>query len=164
VIRTGAAQGESVDVSGTRSPDRACRRRNGPSDPHGRLYRSKGVRVVRGTLLGYRFRQGVIVLARRLQDGVDLPLKTERSRRRAPLPANLLREFREDPRSFAGGLVFTWPEGEAINLSNFHRRVWRPLFKVAGIQTQTADGKVTFHSLRHSAATAARPASCRPIS
>jgi integrase len=57
-------------------------------------------------LLGVRFSdidfaKGVIVLTRQLQDGVDLPLKTERSRRRVPLPANLLREFREDPRSFA---------------------------------------------------------------
>jgi hypothetical protein len=54
------------------------------------------------------FAKGLIVLTRQLQDGVDLP------------------EFREDPRRFAGGLVFTSPEGEALNLSNFHRRVWRP--------------------------------------
>jgi integrase len=101
------------------------------------------------------FTKGVIVVTRQLQDGVELPLKTERSRRRVPLPANLLREFGEDPRRSEGGLLFTSPDGAALNLSNFHRRIWRPLLKAAGIQMQTVDGKVTFHSLRHSAATAA---------
>ena len=127
----------------------------------GRLIRMAACTGLRASeLFGVRFSdidfaKGVIVLTRQLQDGEELPLKTERSRRRVPLPANLLRELGEDPRRSAGGLLFTSPEGAALNLSNFHRRLWRPLLKSAGIQMRTAGGKVTFHSLRHSAATAA---------
>jgi integrase len=80
----------------------------------GRLIRTAACTGLRASeLFGVRFSdidftRGLIVLTRQLQDGVDLPLKTERSRRRVPLPANLLQELREDPRRFAGGLVFAY--------------------------------------------------------
>jgi integrase len=52
-------------------------------------------------------------------------------------------------------LVFFSPEGHAMNASNFHRRIWKPLLKAAGIELENERGKITFHSLRHAAATAA---------
>ena len=42
-----------------------------------------------------------------------------------------------------------------MNASNFHRRIWKPLLKAAGIELENERGKITFHSLRHAAATAA---------
>jgi integrase len=52
-------------------------------------------------------------------------------------------------------LFFVSPEGNAMNASNFHRRIWKPLLKAAGIELENERGKITFHSLRHSTATAA---------
>jgi len=52
-------------------------------------------------------------------------------------------------------LIFVSPAGNAMNASNFHRRIWKPLLRSVGIELENERGKVTFHSLRHSAATAA---------
>lgn len=101
------------------------------------------------------FATGMVSITRQLRDGQALELKTPKSRRRVPLPASLVKELREHPRRFGGGLVFLSPEGTPIILSNFHHRIWQPLVKAAGIEKVNERGRVTFHSLRHSAATAA---------
>ncbi len=73
--------------------------------------------------------------------------KTAKSRRVIYLPTiarNALLELRS-ARSEEDGFVFTSPDGTAIRKSNFIRRVFKPLLKLA----QLPD--VTFHSLRHTA-------------
>jgi hypothetical protein len=91
-----------------------------------------------------------------LQNGVASTTKTARSVRTVHVPQSVLKELREHPRRFTGGLVFTSPEGAPMHFAKFHRRTWRPLCQRAGIAMLDVQGrKVTFHSLRHTAATAA---------
>ncbi len=118
------------------------------------------------------FQTGMVSITRQLQDGVAMALKTDKSRRRVPLSAAIVKELREHPRRFGGGLVFVAPDSAdertrakriktgadpdiAMNLSNFHLRIWKPLLKTAKVERMTERGKLTFHSLRHCAATAA---------
>jgi integrase len=73
--------------------------------------------------------------------------KTAKSRRVVYLPAlarNTLLALRAS-RGGEDGFVFTSPDGTAIRKSNFIRRVFKPLLKLAGLPN------VTFHSLRHTA-------------
>jgi integrase len=124
-----------------------------------RVSASTGLRA--SELFGVRFEDidmatGEISIARQLRDGLVSTLKTARSTRTVRVPQSVLRELREHPRRFAAGLVFTSPDGAPIHLSNFHKRTWRPLCEKAGIVMLDERGrKVTFHSLRHTAATAA---------
>ena len=153
------------------------------------------------------FQRGGANVARQLQNGTVLAPKTEKSRRFVPLPPAILKTLWEHPRRSSGGLVFQSPEGNPMNASNFHRRIWHPLLERAGIEptmpeyfvgtrsepdlkasraaldeafqkgnlsqqafngqlqllqrwqlvieTRNERGKITFHSLRHSTATAA---------
>jgi integrase len=79
------------------------------------------------------------------------PPKTKESRRTIALNAKLVEALAEHLRLFPPnvhvGLVFTGPNGSPLRRSNFARRVWRPACKRVGL-----DG-VSFHSLRHTAAT-----------
>ena len=129
-------------------------------------------------LFGLRFADidmmtGDISVTRQLRDGVTSTLKTHASTRTVRVPQSVLKELREHPRRFGGGLVFVTPTSAdlevrtqrvqsgddpdtAVHLSNFHNRIWRPLCEKAGIVMLDERGrKVTFHSLRHTAATAA---------
>ena len=153
------------------------------------------------------FQRGGVNVARQLQNGAVLAPKTDRSRRFVPLAPAILKKLWEHPRRSSGGLVFLSPDGEAMNASNFHRRIWHPLLEGAGLEppmpayfvgtrsdpdlaasrealdeafrekklnreefdrqvlllkrwqaaleTRRERGKITFHSLRHSTATAA---------
>jgi integrase len=124
-----------------------------------RVSASTGLRA--SELFGIRFEDidmasGQISVARQLQNGIANTLKTAKSVRTVRVPQSVLKELREHARRFVGGLLFTSPEGGHLGLSNFHRRTWRPLCKTAGIVMLDEQGrKVTFHSLRHTAATAA---------
>ena len=163
-------------------------------------------------LFGIRFedidpKMGGVNVARQLQNGTVLAPKTEKSRRFVPLAPAIMSKLWEHPRRASGGLVFLSPEGNAMNASNFHRRIWHPLLERAGLEppiprffvgtrsepdlqasnealdeafrsgklsraglneqllllqrwqaaiaTRQERGKITFHSLRHSTATAA---------
>lgn len=73
--------------------------------------------------------------------------KTRKSRRSIHLPKLALQAL-VALRSGAGestSFVFSVPDGGALRKSNFIRRVFKPLLKLAGLPD------VTFHSLRHTA-------------
>ena len=96
-------------------------------------------------------------MIRQLQNGVALELKTEKSRRTVAVPGAILKELREHSRRFlVDEPLFVSPEGCPIQISNFHRNVWKPLLKAAGVALiDERSRRVTFTSLRHTAATAA---------
>ena len=146
-------------------------------------------------------------MTRQLQNGTVLAPKTEKSRRFVPLAPAIMKKLWEHSRRSSGRSVFLSPEGNAMNASNFHRRIWHPLLERAGLEppmpkyfvgtrsdpdlaasrqaldesfrdgklsqedfddqllllqrwqvaidTRNERGKITFHSLRHSTATAA---------
>jgi hypothetical protein len=60
--------------------------------------------------------------------------KTDRSHRFVPLAPAILQKLWEHPRRASGGLVFLSPEGKPMNASNFHRRIWHPLLRRAGME------------------------------
>jgi integrase len=73
--------------------------------------------------------------------------KTTKSRRVIYLPALALKALRahQAERQAEQGFVFTSADGAPLRKSNFIRRVFKPLLKVAELPD------VTFHSLRHTA-------------
>ncbi len=81
------------------------------------------------------FQRGGVKVARQLQNGTVLAPKTDKSRRFVPLPPTIMKKLWEHPRRSFGGLVFLSPEGQAMNASNFHRRIWHPLLERAGIES-----------------------------
>jgi len=87
--------------------------------------------------------------------------KTSRARRKVDLPVFAivaLRRHREAVSAIPhpGRLVFTSPEGEPIRRSNLHRRSFKPLLTRAKLPA------VSFHALRHSAATLQLAAGVNP--
>ncbi len=87
--------------------------------------------------------------------------KTSRARRQVDLPAFAIVALRRHREALGaiphpGLLVFTSPEGESIRRSNLHRRSFKPLLARAKLPA------VTFHALRHSAATMALAAGVNP--
>lgn len=87
--------------------------------------------------------------------------KTSRARRKVDLPGFAIVALRRH-REALGALphpellVFSSPEGEPIRRSNLHRRSFKPLLKRAKLP------EVTFHALRHTAATLALAAGVNP--
>ncbi|MGH8201039.1 MAG: hypothetical protein ACREVO_11890, partial [Steroidobacteraceae bacterium] len=65
--------------------------------------------------------------------------KTEKSRRFVPLAPAMMVKLSEHPRRSSGGLVFLSPEGRAMNVSNFHRRIWHPLLQRSGLEPPLQD-------------------------
>jgi integrase len=94
---------------------------------------------------------GIVSVARQFTAGAFAELKTDRARRRVPLPQEVLKDLKlwklRCPYSKLG-LVFPSPEGSPLDASNFHHRVWEPLLKAAKLR----HGR--FHALRHSFASA----------
>lgn len=80
------------------------------------------------------FQKGGANVARQLQNGTVLAPKTEKSRRFVPLPPAIFKTLGDHPRRSVGGLVFLSPEGNPMNASNLHRRIWHPLLERAGIE------------------------------
>jgi integrase len=87
--------------------------------------------------------------------------KTSQSRRKVDLPAFVIAAL-ERHRVRLGALphrdrlVFATPEGLPIRRSNLHRRSYKPLLKRAGLP------ELSFHALRHTAATLALAAGVNP--
>jgi integrase len=87
--------------------------------------------------------------------------KTSRSRRKVDVPAVAIAAL-ERHRARLGALphrdrlVFTSAEGQAVRYPNLHRRSYKPLLKRAGLPD------VSFHALRHTAATLALAAGVNP--
>jgi integrase len=115
---------------------------------------STGARL--GELSGLRWSDidlttGIVSIAQQYTAGSFSELKTDNSRRRIPLPQEVLKQLKlwklRCPRSDEG-LVFPSTNGSPLDASNFHHRVWRPLLKAAKLP----HGR--FHALRHSFASA----------
>ena len=115
---------------------------------------STGVRL--GELSGLRWSDidlstGIVTIAQQFTAGAFSELKTDASRRRIPRPQEVLKQLKlwklRCPYS-EQVLVFPSPNGSPLNASNFHHRVWGPLFKTAKLP----HGR--FHALRHSFASA----------
>lgn len=95
-------------------------------------------------LLARYVTDGSVEVVAQLVDGHRWEEPKGGSRRTVPLPASVLDlvDVPDDP----DGLVFTSPRGEPLNHSNWHRRVFAPAKKAAGV-----DGAFRFHDLRHTA-------------
>ena len=119
-----------------------------------RVAASTGLRF--GELVGLRwsdvsFEASRLTVAQQFTRGAFSGLKTDNARRTVPLAGEIVKELKlwklRCPRS-EQGLVFPSPDGSAIDSSNFHHRLWRPLLARAGVPHGT------FHALRHSFASA----------
>jgi hypothetical protein len=87
--------------------------------------------------------------------------KTSRARRQVDIPGFAIVALRRHREALGAlphpeRLVFVSPEGEPIRRSNLHRRSFKPLLAKAKLPA------VTFHALRHSAATLALAAGVNP--
>jgi integrase len=92
---------------------------------------STGARL--GELSGLRWSDidlatGIVSIAQQFTAGAFSDLKTDASRRRIPLPQEVLKQLKlwklRCPHSDQG-LVFPSPNGSPLDASNFHHRVWR---------------------------------------
>jgi integrase len=115
-----------------------------------RVAASTGLRF--GELVGLRwsdvsFEAARLTVAQQFTHGAFSGLKTDNARRTVPLASNIVKELKlwklRCPPS-EQGLVFPSPDGSALDSSNFHHRMWRPLLARAGVTHGT------FHALRHS--------------
>jgi len=70
--------------------------------------------------------------------------KTLRSVRTVSLPRQAVDALAKHLVGHAGELVFTSPEGAPLRRHNFHRRVWEPAVRAAGLTPAPR-----FHDLRH---------------
>jgi integrase len=124
-----------------------------------------------GELLGLRWgdldlETGAVRVRRALVAGPNGAIsfaepKSTRSRRRVDVPAfGVAALVRHRERLGAAPhperLLFTSPEGSPIGVSNLHRRSYKPLLKRAGLPS------ISFHALRHTAATLALAAGVHP--
>jgi integrase len=119
-----------------------------------RVAASTGLRF--GELAGLRwsdvsFEAARLTVVQQFTKGAFSEPKTDNARRVVPIASEIVKELRlwklRCPWS-EDGLVFPSPDGSALDSSNFHHRVWRPLLKRAGVPHGT------FHALRHSFASA----------
>lgn len=124
------------------------------------------------------FQRGGVNVSRQLQNGTVLAPKTEKSRRFVPLAPAIMKKLWEHPRRSCGGLEPPMPKyffgtrsepdlkasREALDEAFRSRKLSRAALDEdllllqrwqRVIETRHERGKITFHSLRHSTATAA---------
>ena len=96
--------------------------------------------------------KGVISVTRQFTHGAWSELKTANSRRRIPLPKELVRQLRLHRLRTPGDLVFPGPSGAPIDYHNWRARTWAPLLAKTGADAEDPDRIAvsgTPHMLRH---------------